>query len=149
MKDEAIDATAKEIIVARIDLDTDLYEELINLVKERNIKAAAIISITGSLYKAGLRIFRGGERTDPLEIEGPFEMSGSGTVTESEGTEPYIHVHLTVTGAKGTYLGHLIKGCKVRTFGEVILLPLHGVQMKKIQDNKINQQVLHLTRIRD
>jgi len=147
MKGASIEGTLNEVIVARIDIDADLYTELVNLVKERKIRAAAILSITGSLYKAGLRIFRGGEKTDPLEIEGPFEMSGSGTVTESEKeSEPYIHVHLTVTGAKGTYLGHLIEGCKVRTFGEVILLPIQGIGMKKIMDKDLGQPVLHLTR---
>lgn len=148
MKGAHIEASLKEIIVARIDIDADLFCELKKLVKEKNIRSAAILSITGSLWKAGLRIFRGGKKTDVCELQGPFEMSGSGTITESEKEgEPYVHVHLTVTGAEGTYLGHLIEGCKVRTFGEIIILPIEGITMKKIMDKDLGQPVLHLSKL--
>jgi hypothetical protein len=75
------------------------------------------------------------KETDPeappgvLELHGMMECSGFGTIGrtidtyDSEATSgiyyeagtPNLHIHVTVTQAGKTYMGHLIKGCQIRS----------------------------------
>ena len=64
-----------------------------------------------------------------MEFEGMMECSGVGTIGKTRDTydsekvsgivyregEPNLHIHLTVTHAGKTYMGHLIEGCLVRS----------------------------------
>ena len=64
-----------------------------------------------------------------MDFDGMMECSGVGTIGQSLDTydsegksgivyragEPNLHIHLTVTLAGKTYMGHLIEGCIVRS----------------------------------
>ncbi len=129
-------ARITDIIVAQLDPDGDIYDEIMAIAKEHQIETGFVINIVGGLRKArlSLPLTKGAVEAQPgvIELEGLMECSGFGPLGmnrdtyDSEGAsgivyregEPYIHVHLTVTHEGKTYMGHLIEGCQVRSLHE-------------------------------
>jgi predicted DNA-binding protein with PD1-like motif len=132
-----VDVIAKaklcELYWAQLDADGDLYDEIMEICRRENIKSGIVLNIVGGLCKA--RISMPVSNTDPdappgvLELSGMMECSGFGTIGQTIDTydsekvsgiyygagETNLHIHLTVTQAGKTYMGHLIKGCQVRS----------------------------------
>jgi predicted DNA-binding protein with PD1-like motif len=129
-------ARITDIIVAQLDPDGDIYNEIMTIAKDHQIETGFVINIVGGLRKARLSmpLSKGDVEAQPgvLELEGLMECSGVGTLGmnrdtyDSEGSsgilykegEPNIHVHMTVTHEGKTYMGHLIEGCQVRSLHE-------------------------------
>ena len=131
----AVVAKAKlsEVIWAQLDPDGDLYEEIMEICRREKIDSGVVLNIVGGLRKARLSMpVKETEADAPpgvLELDGMMECSGFGTIGrtidtyDSEATSgiyyaagtPNLHIHLTVTRAGKTYMGHLIKGCQVRS----------------------------------
>jgi predicted DNA-binding protein with PD1-like motif len=131
----AVIAKAKlsEVIWAQLDADGDLYDEIMEIARRERIESGVVLSIVGGLRKA--RLSMPVKETDPeappgvLELSGMMECSGFGTIGrtidtyDSEATSgiyyeagtPNLHIHVTVTQAGKTYMGHLIKGCQIRS----------------------------------
>lgn len=119
------------VIVNRLEPNEDLLVAIRNIVRRSGIKAGVVLSITGSLTRAVLQRFVGGQKQiGVVEIEGPMEASGHGIVgwVTSPGRgkepfgvgryvdgEPYVHVHVTITTPTDTLCGHLMEGCTVRS----------------------------------
>jgi len=126
-------ARITDIIVAQLDPDGDLYNEIMAIAKEHDIKTGFVINIVGGLRSARLSmpVSKGAVEAQPgiIELQGLMECSGVGTLGwncdtyDSEGAsgivyregEPNIHVHLTVTHEGQAYMGHLLEGCQVRS----------------------------------
>jgi predicted DNA-binding protein with PD1-like motif len=128
-----------EIILAHFEPGEDLYQGLIRVIKEKDIKSGVILSITGSLEKATLHRNRTEATADLrgewVEVTGPVEVSGNGLIGQVEAPgfgdtgfdlggifvheEPYLHVHITVSSAKETVCGHLHEGSPVKSFDPV------------------------------
>jgi predicted DNA-binding protein with PD1-like motif len=129
-------AKITDIIVAQLDPEGDLYNEIMTIAKENDIKTGLVLNIVGGLRSARLSmpVSKGAVEAQPgvIELEGLMECSGVGTLGwncdtyDSEGAsgivyregEPNIHVHLTVCHEGKAYMGHLIEGCKVRSLHE-------------------------------
>jgi len=134
--DVIVKAKLGEIIWAQLDADGDLYDEVMEICRREKIESGLVLNIVGGLRKA--RLSMPVNATDPeaqpgvLELTGMMECSGFGTIGrtidtyDSEDTSGILyeagttnlHIHLTVTQAGRTYMGHLIKGCQVRSLHE-------------------------------
>lgn len=126
-------AQLREVIWAQLDPDGDLYDELMEIARREKIESGVVLNIVGGLRKA--RLSMPVKETDPdappgvLELSGMMECSGFGTIGrtidtyDSEATSgilyeagtPNLHIHLSVTQAGKTYMGHLIRGCQIRS----------------------------------
>ncbi|MCW4049799.1 MAG: DNA-binding protein [Candidatus Bathyarchaeota archaeon] len=130
------------VVVARLKPGSDLYASLQQVVEEKGIKAAVILSGVGLLGEAGIRNCRTLPEEFPITdvnrsymyFEKPLEIIGlSGNVSVAEG-KPLVHVHLTLSYVEDDEIkvigGHLIEGCTVFGFAEVFLLELQGELVK-------------------
>ncbi|MGB3832671.1 MAG: PPC domain-containing DNA-binding protein [Mesorhizobium sp.] len=126
-------ASMGEVIWAQLDADGDLYDEIMEICRRENIETGIVLNIVGGLRKA--RLSMPVNATDfeappgVLELEGMMECSGVGIIGKTvetydsedisgiyyEGGTTNLHIHLTVTHAGRAYMGHLIKGCVVRS----------------------------------
>lgn len=133
MVDVIAKARMGEVIWAQLSPDGDLYDEIMEICRRENIRSGVVLNIVGGLRKA--RLSMPVSNTDfeappgVFELEGMMEAQGIGTIGitvdtyDSEGTSgiiyeagtPNLHIHLTVTHAGKSYMGHLIKGCIVRS----------------------------------
>lgn len=133
MVDVVAKARMDEVIWAQLDRDADLYHEIMEICRRENIRSGVVLNIVGGLRAARLSLPVGTTTADAqpgvIELEGMMECSGVGTIgvtietydAESksgiyyEKGTPNLHIHLTVTHAGKTYMGHLIPGCIVRS----------------------------------
>jgi len=133
MVDVIAHAKVTDVIYAQLSHDGDLYNEVMEIARRENIKTGYVLNIVGGLKKARLSmpVAATTNESQPgvLELEGMMECSGLGTIGQTVGTfdaagksgivyragEPNLHIHLTVTHAGKTYMGHLIEGCLVRS----------------------------------
>jgi len=140
----------KRVIVSRIKLGSDLLLSLKEIAEEEDIKAGIILSGLGALRKATIRNIKTFPKEFPVTdknrlfktIEKPIEvLSLSGNISEKEG-EPLIHAHLTISfieEADATIQGgHLVEGCIVYPFAEIILGELEDIKMVKVMDYETN-----------
>lgn len=136
MVDVIAKAKLDEIIWAQLDPDGDLYDEIMAICQREKIESGIVLNIVGGLRKA--RLSMPVNLTDVeappgvLELSGMMECSGFGTIGRTIDTydseditgiiydagTPNLHIHLTVTHGGKTYMGHLIKGCQVRSLHE-------------------------------
>lgn len=126
-------ARMDEVIWAQLEPDADLYLEIMAICRRENIRSGVVLNIVGGLRKARLSmpVKETDMHTPPgiLELEGMIECSGVGTIGITRDTydsenvsgiiyrkgEPNLHIHMTVTHAGKSYMGHLIEGCLVRS----------------------------------
>ncbi len=139
---------AGRIIVARLMPDSDVLLSLRKLVEEGNVKAGVILSGVGLLRKAHLRNCRVLPNEYPItdsnrsfmSFERPLEILGlSGNISEVEG-KPWVHAHITLSSVNDEEIsvigGHLIEGCIVFGFAEIIIMELEKISMKKDFDEE-------------
>ena len=134
------------VFVARLKLGSDLLHSLQEIVIEEGIMAGVILTGLGLLGEARLRNCESVPKEFPitdsnrsfLDYNEPLEiLSLSGTVSTAEGS-PLIHAHITLSGVekKGIKVigGHLIDGCVVAAFAEVVIMELEDIEMVKGYD---------------
>jgi len=139
---------AGRIIVARLMPESDLLLSLRRLTEDEDLKAGVILSGVGLLRKARLRNCKVLPEEYPItdlhrsfiSFEKPLEILGlSGNVSDVEG-KPWVHAHITLSsvndGKVSVIGGHLIEGCIVFGFAEIILMELENISMKKEFDEE-------------
>jgi len=137
-----------KVLVARIKPGGDLLGSLRNIVQENGVKAGVILSGVGLLERVSLRNCKAFPREYPitdairlfLTLERPLEILAlSGNVSEVEG-KPQVHAHVTLSYVIGDEVmvigGHVIEGCVVFGFGEVFIMQIEGIEMRKEFDNE-------------
>ncbi|MSP67835.1 MAG: DNA-binding protein [Alphaproteobacteria bacterium] len=152
MVQRIVKAKMGDVIWAQLDGDGDLYKEIMEICRREKITSGVVLNIVGGLRKARLSmpVQKTAAEAPPgvLELEGMMECSGHGTIGvtrdtyDSEGTsgilyragEPNLHIHLSVTIAGKTYMGHLIDGCIIRSVHPVshftiVLAKTEGAQL--------------------
>jgi predicted DNA-binding protein with PD1-like motif len=152
MVDRIVKARMGEVIWAQLDRDGDLYEEIMEICRKEDIASGVVLNIVGGLRKARLSMPVSATDAEAppgvIELEGMMECSGVGIIGRTVNTydseavtgiiyragEPNLHIHLTVTHAGKTYMGHLIKGCIVRSLHPkshftIVLATTHGAQL--------------------
>src|SRR6478609_6223988 len=77
-------ARITDIIVAQLDPDGDLYNEIMAIAKENDIKTGLVLNIVGGLRSARLSmpLNKGAVDAQPgvIELQGLMECSGVGTL---------------------------------------------------------------------
>jgi predicted DNA-binding protein with PD1-like motif len=139
---------AGRVVVARLKPGSDLLGALQEMVEDEGVEAGVILSGVGLLGEARLRNCKSLPEEFPITDENrtylsfsrPLEvLSMSGNISMAEGS-PLVHVHVTLSYVEGDEIGvvggHLIEGCIVFGFAEVILMELEGVQMEKRFDEE-------------
>jgi predicted DNA-binding protein with PD1-like motif len=113
----------------RLSPGDDLREGIARYCAEKQLKAACIVAVVGSLKTACLR-FAG--RNEATVLVGDLEiLSLSGTVAAGG----KLHAHLSVADRDGHVAGgHALEGCIVRTTAEIILGELPGYEFARGHD---------------
>jgi len=106
----------------------DLKTELFRIAKENNLKAAAIVSVVGSLQKLTLRLADGKQVTS---FEGFHEIASMTGTLSAEA----MHVHLSASDKTGkTTGGHLVEGNPIYTTCELVLIEQTDIQFLREKD---------------
>lgn len=138
-----------KVFVIRIKPSNDLLLKIREFVEREGLKAGVILSGVGLLEKASIRNCKVLPKEYPItnanrsfaKLNGPLEiLSLSGNISEVKG-KPLVHAHITLSGVKDndkiyTVGGHLIEGCIVFGFAEIIIMELNGIEMKKNMDDE-------------
>ncbi len=140
--------SASRVVVARLKPGSDLLLTLRDIVVKEGIEAGVILSGVGLLGEARLRNCKSLPEEYPITDENrtylsfsrPMEiLSLSGNVTMAEGS-PLVHAHATLSHVEGDKIGviggHLIEGCIVFGFAEIILMELEDIEMEKKYDEE-------------
>lgn len=140
--------TSGRILVVRLKSGSDLLETLYDLVSKEGIKACVIISGVGLLCEAQLRNCKSLPREFPitdsnrifLSFEKPLEiLSISGNISRAEGMT-LVHAHVTLSYVEGDEIsvvgGHLLEGCIIFGFAEIVLMELEDIEMEKRLDEE-------------
>ena len=136
------------VIVARLKPGSDLLGSLQEMVASEGVKAGVILSGVGLLGEARLRNCKSLPEEYPITDENrtylsfsrPLEiLSLSGNITVAEGN-PLVHAHVTLSHVGGDEIGiiggHLIEGCVIFGFAEIILMELEDIEMEKNYDEE-------------
>jgi predicted DNA-binding protein with PD1-like motif len=136
------------VMVARLKPGSDLLGALQEMVEDEGVEAGVILSGVGLLEDARLRNCKSLPEEFPITDENrtylsfsrPLEiLSMSGNISMAEGS-PLVHAHVTLSYIEGDEIGvvggHLIEGCIVFGFAEIILMELKSVQMEKRFDEE-------------
>ncbi len=104
-----------DVITIRLRPGQDLKEELDQLVKERRLEAACILTCVGSLTTAVLRY---ANQENTKKLEGHFEIVSLTGVLSRHGS----HYHIGIADEQGTSYGaHLMEGCIIYTTAEIVI----------------------------
>jgi predicted DNA-binding protein with PD1-like motif len=136
------------VIVAKLKPGSDLLGSLQEIVGREGVKAGVILPGVGLLEEAKLRNCKSLPEEYPITDENrtylsfsrPLEiLSLSGNITVAEGN-PLVHVHVTLSHVGGDEIGiiggHLIEGCVIFGFAEIILMELEDIEMEKNYDEE-------------
>ena len=94
---------------------SDLYEELVRIVNEKQWPSGWVVTGIGSLSRVALRF---ANKEEPSVYEGSWEICSLAGTLSTDG----IHIHMVVSDEKGTTLGgHLVVGNIIRTTAELVL----------------------------
>jgi predicted DNA-binding protein with PD1-like motif len=141
------------VVVARLKTGSDLLQSLRMMVKDYDFKAAVILSGVGLLSGAKLRNCKNLPEEFPITDHNryyasfirPLEILGlSGNVSLVDGNQ-HVHAHLTLSYVEDGIIrvigGHMIEGCTVFGFSEIILMELTDIDMIKSfdEETKTNQ----------
>jgi len=139
--------TLKRIFIARIKRGNVLLLSLIKIVVAEGIKSGVILSVVGALSRASLRNVESLPNELPITdenrrytvIEKPWEvLSLSSNIGEIEDTS-VVHAHITLSTVQKNEVksigGHLVEGCVVFPFAEIVIAEISGISMKKTFDN--------------
>ncbi len=100
----------------------DVRAEIERFAKERDVKAACVISLVGNLSRVVLRMADG---KTVKEWVGSYEIvSATGTIAPEES-----HIHIAVSDSEGTVIGgHLKVGSMVGVTCELVILAFDDVE---------------------
>lgn len=122
-------STRSRAIALRLRPGQDLRRELLRVVQEQGLEAAAVVTCVGSLTRATLRF---ADQPEGTVIEGHHleVVSLVGTLS-THGS----HLHLSVSDEAGrTIGGHLLDGSSIYTTAEVVLLALDDLRFRRERD---------------
>lgn len=124
----------------RFNPGDDLKAKLIEIVKDKEIKAGLILTCVGSLDGACLRM-AGAKETKKLE--GQFEIvSLVGTLCQDD-----VHLHISISGEEGhVFGGHLKEGCMIDTTAEIVIGELKDSVFNREFDEKTGYKELSIER---
>lgn len=136
---------AGRVVVARLAPGCDLLEAIQGVVEQEGIGAGVVVSGVASLNRAVLRNVLSRPKpfpiTDANRVYTPREetlelIALTGNVAVRDG-RAVLHLHFVVSSGResgNAYGGHLIPGCEVMSTGEVVILEVEGLAMRRRLD---------------
>jgi len=136
------DSRQGKILVARLKPEADLISSIKKIVKEKSVKAGVVLSGAGLLRKAHIRNCKSLPEKYPITdanrlfttIEKPLEiLAVSGIIYTVKG-ELNVHAHAVLSFIEDNISvvgGHLLEGCIVYGFAEIVIMELKEISMEK------------------
>jgi predicted DNA-binding protein with PD1-like motif len=124
----------------RLDRGDLLLESIQNVIQKYGIADGAVLTAAGSLQECTFhRVKSVAEKPEDefLTVKEPMEILNINGIIA--GGEP--HLHLTLSGAKGAYGGHLENGCRVLYRAELTIARFSGTPLAR-KPNKDGVPVL-------
>ncbi|MEO8147375.1 MAG: PPC domain-containing DNA-binding protein [Bacteroidia bacterium] len=114
----------------RLKNGEDLNESLDSFIKNKNCKAACILTCVGSLQRAAIRF---ANQSETKTLTGKFEIVSLVGTLSVHGS----HIHIAVADENGNLIGgHLKEGGVVFTTAEIVLGVLEDVEFLRLHDEK-------------
>ncbi len=113
-------AECRRLVLVRLNPGDDVLQSIRAAVQEQNIRSGVILNGVGSLNRYHVHVVE--IPTLPtrdifLRGEGPFDiLSLSGLIIDGR-----VHAHITFANAVKAMGGHMEEGCRILTFGAVVL----------------------------
>jgi predicted DNA-binding protein with PD1-like motif len=122
----------------RLKPGQDLKSEIVNYVREHQIKAGVIMMCVGSLNRAVIRM---ANEQITKTFEQKFEIvSLVGTLSQDG-----CHLHISLADVEGNVIGgHLKEGCSVYSTAEVILAEFDDLIFNRIDDPETGFKELNI-----
>jgi len=127
----------------RLKPGEDLKNGIQNLVNEKQIKAGWVSTCVGSLTNYQIRF---ANQTNGSSDSGHFEIvSLTGTVFVNGS-----HLHISISDSTGkTIGGHLMKGCKIYTTAEIVILSSNEFVFKREKDGTTPWEELQVEQLKN
>ncbi len=123
-------AQIAEVYRVRLDRGDLLLESIQDLIQKHGIADGAVVTAAGSLQECRFhRVKSMAEKPEDefITVKEPMEILNiNGMIA---GGEP--HLHLTLSGAKGAFGGHLEKGCRVLYRAELTIVKFAGTPLAR------------------
>lgn len=131
-----------KVVAFRLGPGCDLMKSIEEIAKKENIQSGLVLSGAGSLSQVTLRNVRlfpdefpvmdrnriYTPKKEPLEL-----LSLSGNISKRD-SEIHVHCHITISSGLDdgrAYGGHLIEGCLIFSYCEVIIAEITGLELKR------------------
>ena len=123
-------AQIAEVYRVRLDRDDLLLESIQDVIHKHGIADGAVLTAAGSLQECTFhRVKSIAEKPEDefVTVKEPMEILNiNGMIA---GGEP--HLHLTLSGARGAFGGHLEKGCRVLYRAELTIAKFAGTPLAR------------------
>jgi uncharacterized protein len=123
-------AQITEVYRVRLDRGDLLLESIQDVIHKHGIADGAVLTAAGSLQECTFhRVKSMAEKPEDefITVKEPMEILNiNGMIA---GGEP--HLHLTLSGAKGAFGGHLEKGCRVLYRAELTIAKFSGTPLAR------------------
>jgi predicted DNA-binding protein with PD1-like motif len=135
-------AGIKDVYRVRLDRGDLLLETIQDVIQKHGIADGAVLTAAGSLQECTFhRVKSLAEKTEQefTTVKEAMEILNINGLIANE--EP--HLHMTLSGAKGAFGGHLEKSCRVLYRAELTIVRFGGVPLAR-KPNKAGVPVLGL-----
>jgi len=123
-------AEIAEVYRVRLDRGDRLLETIQDVIRKNSITDGAVLTAAGSLDECTFhRVKSVAEKPEDefMTVKEPMEILNiNGLIANGEA-----HLHLTLSGAKGAFGGHLEQGCRVLYRAEVTVAKFSGTPLAR------------------
>jgi len=137
------DAQVSEIYRIRLDRGDLLLESILDIIQKHHIQDGAVLTAAGSLSECTYhRVKSLAEKPEDefLTVKAPIEiLSVNGLIAAGE---PQLHMTMSAAD-RGTFGGHLEKGCRVLYRAELTLVKFSGLALER-KNNREGVPVLQV-----
>ena len=116
------------LFIVRLDSGEDVLQGIRAAVEETGIRHALILSGVGSISRYHVHVVKT-SNIPPGDVffqgEGPYDiLSITGMVMDGR-----VHAHITLSNTEKAMGGHLEEGCRILSFGVVMLAQTDGMDL--------------------
>ncbi len=136
------------VFVLRLEDGDIVHEQIEQLARQKDIRAAALIVIGGADQGSKLVVGPEDGRVAPVNpmqhvLDDVHEVAGTGTVFPDEEGNPTLHMHMACGREGSTVTGCVRTGVKVWHIMEVILFELIDTTATRVLEPELGFKLLH------
>jgi len=140
------DSNPGKVFVARLRPEADLILSIKRIAEERSLRSGVILSGAGLLRKARIRNCKSLPERYPITdanrtfttVERPLEVLAISGIIYTVKGEQNVHAHAVLSfieeGEISVIGGHLLEGCIVFGFAEIVIMELKNIMLEKTFD---------------